>query len=303
MKTDLPIKTSSRSGRFRKKLVSETEMVLEAPCILAKISPLLDLYSANKLTQADFTASYLITYLSHRFPQTWLGPLIKGRKISGISWKSLPMEFEPNILKRLDQIDSIQDIFSHFSLKSTPMAVNRALVNWSQDQYGLELMFRIPRPQEVLKQQIYGRRCVTTIIDERISSYILGQRDSLSFTMHDLIHADQFYSNNLCYEGQLGLYGLLDKTFDYFDLSQEKFAEEFEYIISDMNAYAIHLLKCLKSAMIYYFDEDYFLSWLKNLDAPKPLSLLNTTAYEPLQMDEVILSWLSSFKIVRNVLC
>jgi hypothetical protein len=191
------------------------------------------------------------------------------------------------------------EIFANYALKSTPFAVNRAILEWSYGNYGLELMNRIPMPIEVLNQQKRGRRCVTTIVDHRISKYILGERDALSFTMHDLIHADHFYHNNECYQGQLGVYGLLASSIDYFDLSNDKFAAEFEYIIADMNAYAIHLLKCLKSAMVHYFSIDYFNSWCSLISAPAELYTLNSADYVPAEMDAVILRWLD-LKVHRH---
>ena len=82
-------------------------------------------------------------------------------------------------------------------------------------------MFRIPRPEEVLNQQKQGRRCVTVILDpEKAKKFILGERDALGFTMHDLIHADHFYHNNQCYQGQLGFYGFLDHC-----MTQNHFAD------------------------------------------------------------------------------
>lgn len=291
-----PIKSSSRAGRFKKKLVEENYLREEAPIIMAKVAPFQDLLNKEKITPAEFTAGYILIYLSHRFQGKWLGSKTNSEKISGISWKSLPFEFEKNITTRLGSTDSLIEIFANFAFKSSPKTVNRAIVSWAQNNYGLELMFRIPRPHEVLQQQKIGRRCVTALLDQRISNYILGERDALSFTMHDLIHADHFYHHNECYQGQLGFYGLLDKTISYFDLSNEKFASEFEYVIADMNAYAIHLLKCLKSAMIHYFSEDYFQGWIKDLNPPTALHALNTPAYSPADMDANILSWLDTFK-------
>lgn len=290
-------KSSSRAGRFKKKLVTETELLNEAPQLMAKVAPFHELFKSGKINETQFTASYLILFLSHRFPGTWPGSKKPFTKVSGIPWRELPFQFEPNVLKRLDHIETLEEIFANFALKSTPMTVNRAILEWGQGRYGLELMFRIPSPSEVLNQQKKGRRCVTCILDKRMASYILGERDALSFTMHDLIHADHFYFHNECYQGQLGFYGLLDKTFAYFDLSHEEFAREFEYVIADMNAYAIHLLKCLKSAMVHYFSEDYFRNWPKELNPPKALYVLNTNDYDPVTMDLEILNWLDQFRL------
>ena len=291
MTSNLPIKSSSRAGRFKKKLVSESELHAEAPFILAKVTPFQKLLSGS-----DFVAAYLIIYLSHRYPGNWLGAKKDTQKIPGVLWRDLPFSFEPNIIRRLEGIDTLNEIFANFALKSTPLAVNRAILEWSAGRYGLELMFRIPWPAEVLNQQKMGRRCVTALVDPRIATYILGERDALSFTMHDLIHADHFYYHNECYQGQLGFYGLLDSTISYFDLSNEAFAHEFEYLIADMNAYAIHLLKCLKSAMIHYFSEDYFHGWAKDLNPPMALYALNTPDYVPFEMDAQLLAWLDQYR-------
>lgn len=291
MSANLPIKSSSRAGRFKKKLVSESELHAEAPFVLAKVTPFQKLLSGS-----DFVAAYILTYLSHRYPNNWLGSKKNSLKVSGVAWRDLPFTFEPNILKRLEGVETLNEIFANFALKSTPESVNRAVLEWSAGRYGLELMFRIPYPAEVLKQQKMGRRCVTAIVDQRLSTYILGERDALSFIMHDLIHADHFYYHNECFLGQLGFYGLLDKTIGHFDLSNEAFASEFEYLIADMNAYAVHLLKCLKSAMIHYFSEDYFRGWAQGLNPPVALYALNTPAYVPVEMDPQLLAWLDQYR-------
>ena len=292
MSINLPIKSSSRAGRFKKKLVSESELHAEAPFIQAKVTPF-----QNLLSGSHFVAAYILTYLSHRYPGNWLGSKKNSLKVPGVAWRDLPFKFEPNILKRLEGIETLNEIFANFALKSTPEPVNRAVLEWSAGRYGLELMFRIPYPSEVLQQQKMGRRCVTAIVDQRLSTYILGERDALSFIMHDLIHADHFYYHQEVYLGQLGFYGLLDKTFSYFDLSNEEFAREFEYLIADMNAYAVHLLKCFKSAMIHYFSEDYFRGWAQDLNPPIALYALNTPDYVPVEMDPQLLAWLDQFRL------
>ena len=292
----LTTRSTIRAGRFKKKLVSESELKTEAGPIMEEIFSFHELLVNSKITDAEFTASYILIYLSHRFPNQWLGAFKKSEPVRGVDWRTLPFHFHPNILRRLESVQSLQDIFSSFSLKSTPLSVNRAVVEWSKDHYQLVLMFRIPKPHEVLGQQKAGRRCVTCLLDQRISSYILGERDALSFLMHDLIHADHFFFENECFLGQLGFYGLLSKTFDYFNLDHPQFAQEFEYVMADMNAYAIHLLKCLKSAMIHYFDESYFDNWCPGLKPPGALFHLNTKDYEPALMDQELLTWLSQFR-------
>lgn len=309
MSPNLPIKSSSRAGRFKKKLVSEEFLVLEAPVIEANMAPFLDLFHQKKITDEEFTTLYIITVLSHRFPGTWLGSL-RPQNLSTHAMtyplSELKKKWEFNIQRRLEGFETLGDILANFSLRSTPLTVNRSLLSWSNGHYGLELMFRIPTPAEVLGQQKQGRRCVTIVLEaHKARKYILGERDALSFTMHDLIHADHFYHNNSSYQGQLGFYGFLDHCLKqgHFEehLKHEKFTSEFEYLIADMNAYAIHLMKCFKSALIHYHEtgEAFFKGWLSGLlltnEEKEAFMVLNTSEHIPHSHDGVLLNFLEKF--------
>lgn len=311
MNEKITIKSSSRSGRFKKKLVSESFLKLEAPVIEAKIAPLLDLYSQNKITQSEFCTLYIITILGHRYPKHWLGarkiPMNLNHNLN-FPISEIPLEFEKNVSSRLQNIKTLGDLLNNFSLKSTPETVNRSLLLWSQGCYGLILMFHVPSPNEVLEQQKRGQRCVTTLIKRKeIEKYILGERDSLSFTMHDLIHADHFYHQNDCYQGQLGFYGLLSHCLlegHYDDLLKNMaFKEEFEYVIADMNAYAIHLLKCFKSALIHYHEngEKFFSEWTHKLNLEEgereAILKLNGGNYSPAIHDPILLKFLDKWRV------
>jgi hypothetical protein len=312
MSTNLPTKSSSRSGRFKKKLVSEAVLEFEAPVIENQMAPILDSFNQGHYTSAEFTAHYIITVLAHRFPGTWLGsrrsiPLSNTHQLT-TCLSEINQYWEPNIKKRLSSYKTLGDIFNNFSFQSTPLSVNRTMVEWSNGLYRLELMFRIPRPAEVLDQQKSGRRCVTVILEkEKAGKLILGERDALGFTLHDLIHADHFYHDNQCYEGQLGFYGFLNDCLHkgHFEslLTNSSFESEFEYLISDMNAYAIHLLKCLKSAITHYHQdgENFLNQWLLKLDLnteeASAFMKLNSPHFNP-QDDKSLLTFLSKFKSI-----
>jgi hypothetical protein len=317
MSKNLPTKSSSRGGRFKKKLVPEESLEKEAPVIQDRMAPVKAALLSGSISESEFAAIYIVSVLSFRYPGTWLGakaigPVVGQHKLN-YQLANLWPYFEPNIQKRLAGFTTVGEVFSHFALKSTPLTVNRAILQWSNGIYGLELMFRIPRPEEVLNQQKRGRRCVTVILEkEKASRLILGERDALGFTMHDLIHADHFYHNNHSYQGQLGFYGFLDfcvreKHFELL-LQDEKFGLEFEYLIADMNAYAIHLLKCFKSALIHYHPhkELYFHEWLArfelNEDVSKAFTALNTQSYEEKTQDGVLLEYLKRWTHTTNSL-
>jgi len=295
MSTNLPIKSSSRAGRFKKKLVPEAALEKEAPVILDYMGQILESFHQNQITSAEFTAIYIITVLAYRFPGTWLGAK-RSHKLTETHELKFPLSqlkfpLESNIQKRLDGFTTLGELFQFFAFKSTPLTVNRSILNWSTGNYGLELMFRIPKPQEVLKQQREARRCVTVVLEvEKAKKFILGERDALGFTMHDLIHADHFYHNNQCFQGQLGFYGFLDHCMNqnHFDehLKTSAFEAEFEYLIADMNAYAIHLMKCFKAALLHYHPapETFFANWLTHFDLNEieldALRSLNTESYD-----------------------
>ncbi len=280
--------------------------MIEGPLLEAKMAPFLERYRVNEISDYELTALFILVSLNLRYPGTWLGAKCPSHQIEHRLQMKVPdLGFEPNIQRRLTEVENLGELFSQFALKSTPKTVNRALLCWSNGSYPLELMFRIPSPSEVLSQQKVGRRCLTVLTDSsRTTQFILGERDYLSFTMHDLIHADHFYFHPHSYHGQLGFYGLLDHGirqahFDHF-LKNKNFKDEFEYLISDMNAYAIHLLKCLKAAILHYYSNDDFHEWIEKINPQKEVitafSELNTPSYHPLVQDKILLDWLETWR-------
>ena len=295
------MKNSSRAGRFKKKLVSLETLQLEAPLIEASLAPILALHRQKIISDAELCSLYVILYLSRRFPKAWLGakrPSLSIDHQMRFPVKDIPIDFEDNIRKRLPE--TLGEIFNLFALKSTPETVNRSLLSWSHGSYPLILMFHIPQPSEVLEQQKQGKRCVT-VMTNGLNRFILGERDPLSFTMHDLIHADHFYFHNECYEGQLSLYWFLDDCMKkgLFDelMSNEDFKWELEYLISDMNAYAIHSLKCLKAALVHYHPEkeSFYERWVVKTGIPG-LARLSTPEYSPEKEDHLLLEAIRSFR-------
>lgn len=299
------LKSSSRAGRFKKKLIAEDELVQEGPLLAERIAPTLKLFTEGEISEAELVSLFLLATLSLRFPGTWAGarrPSLEIPHQLNFPLSKIPWQWEPNIQRRLRGVTDIGELLNHFALRSTPEAVNRALLNWSQDHYHLKLFFNIPSPREVLDQQIRGERCVTMFRSAKeLSRLILGERDPLSFTMHDLIHADHFYHHNHTFDGQVDFYNFLYQCLEknHFEslLPNEEFAREFDYLISDMNAYPVHLMKCLKSALVHYHPqkERFFQQWLRKLnplpEEEKAFLALNTSDYQEELMDHQLLDF------------
>jgi hypothetical protein len=303
MNKESGLKSSSRGGRFKKKLVSEQDLQSEAPVIEVKMAPILLAFEEKKISEAELVTIYLLLVLSHRYPGHWLGAKASAPPTAHLllyPLKNLLDQFEPNIQKRLGGFATVGDVLNSFALKSTPQSVNRSLLNWSTGLYQLVLMLRIPTPSEVLQQQCQGKRCVTLLTQERSTrKYILGERDALGFTLHDLIHADHFYHDNDLFQGQVDFYKLMNRSLcagsfkEHFE--EEEFVREFEYLIADMNAYPIHLLKCFKAAMIHYHPAgaSIYESWVRSITAdPETQEAFNSLNTPTPSQDSVILGFL-----------
>jgi len=159
---------------------------------------------------------------------------------------------EKIILKLKDR--PLKSLFSDLAFKGVSQSALNAMQFWYDHPNRIKLLYHIPDPHELFQYQVNGVRVVTLIIDPRkIDTYILKKRDALSFLLHDLEHADHFFSHPLKMIGQIGFYQSIQnyrKEKWIVDLlaSDPTFQQAFYYIISDMNAYVVHMLKCLKSA-------------------------------------------------------
>ena len=114
----------------------------------------------------------------------------------------------------------------------------------------------------------------------------------MSFAFHDLIHADHFFHANSERLGQIGFYRQIDHlhragVLDAW-LACEKFPDQLEYLMADMNSHPLHLWKCFKAIChmgrtpetVELFSET--LPRFLDLDARETsaLVLMNTPSFE-----------------------
>lgn len=245
----------NRSGSYKKVLIAEGLLGPNRQTLIKNI----DLITKLSLEPFELCTLYILLFLRIRHPKNWLQkksqftPLTSEKILLDI----IPEEFNLTAWEK-DKLNGLcaKDLFAHYNLKGIPLAVNRTILNWASGDWKIELLTHIPSPRELLRMQVKNTRCITlTTNHDEIDRLVLSSRDPLSFVLHDLHHADHFFNQDESLKGQLGFYSLVNQIYDQPQLKKSlkedvQFKSEFEYVVSDMNAYVIHLFKCFKSAFI-----------------------------------------------------
>lgn len=291
----------NRNGSYKKILLDSEALKGNGDFLRTNLKALKSL----NLSQEEFTTLYLLLFLRLKHPKNWIqkkSRIIHRNDIEGGPLELLSFipetfalnEWEKEKLKGLTAIA----LFTFFNLKAIPQSINRAMIHWFQGSWSIKMLEHIPGPRELLRLQVKNTRCITVITDPKeIDSEVLGERDPLSFLLHDLMHVDQFMGQAESQKGQLGFYHLIESVYDRPELrhllrNDENFKKEFEYIVSDMNAYVIHLFKCLKSSISRIDREDLFFNnlllwWKMNDEEINSSHKLNTPHFN--HADEMIL--------------
>lgn len=247
----------NREGSYKKILFTKESLIAEGELLASHLNLLRKI--KTQLSDFEFCTLYILTFLRIRHSRNWL------QQKSYFSTENnerkmltfLPEEFHLSVWEKNKLFGvSFRILFQCFNLKGIPLAVNRTMLNWDLGLYRIFLLNYIPLPRELLRLQVQKARCVTLLLEkDEINELVLSSRDPLSFVLHDLHHADQFFSQEKSLQGQLGFYFLLNKIYDFSAIKKmlttdSQFRREFEYISSDMNAYVVHLFKCLKSTLL-----------------------------------------------------
>ncbi|MFZ4713303.1 MAG: hypothetical protein ACOYL6_06315 [Bacteriovoracaceae bacterium] len=246
---------SLRQGRFKKHAITTEALPALSQEIYPRLQKLTMLYQDRKISAAEFCALYILLFVKLTRKNLWLGAKIKSGNspILGFPISQLDkviLDFDQTMFPEM----TVMDIIQNYTLRGIPNVVNTTLLQWHHDIIPLILLFKIPKPNEVLWDQMQGKRSVTMITSEAgLSKYVLGERDPLSFLIHDLQHAAKFYSNKDSFIGQLGFYRFIHKLAENEELNlllseDAQFRENFEYAISDMNAYSVHLVKHINNS-------------------------------------------------------
>ena len=292
----------NRNGSYKKILIDSETLKIHGEYLRTNLKSL----NQMELSPQNFTTLYLLLFLRIKHPENWMQKNSKNLITPGLKidadedlMRLIPETFALNEWEK-EKLKGLgaSGLFMNFNLKAIPESINRTMLQWISGNWNIEMLHHIPNSRELLRLQVKNTRCITVIIDpKKIDSLVLNTRDPLSFVLHDLMHADQFFSQKESLKGQLGFYKLINDIYEKSELryllkNNIEFKKEFEYIASDMNAYVIHLFKCLKSSVERTEQKEIFfdliLSWWNMSDEEKKSSrMLNTPSFN--QNDENIL--------------
>lgn len=253
-----------RKGRYRKNLLTENECPAFAEQFAPVAADLFHKYQLRQLTAPELAAEFVLKSMKIIRSKDWCGSRLK----SGSGVTAL-------------------ETFEYFVLRGLPLSINRSLLGWARGRYPLQLFLEVPSIDQVLGLQSQGIRCVTVLLrPSELSQYVLQERDPVSFTLHDLIHADHFFRDARQAQVQIGFSRWLSELWTHQSLRDElqsstKFSQQFEYACADMNSHGAHLVKYLKAIFCQNDRQDLLLDLAvrgqRTLDFQQALRVLNTT--------------------------
>ncbi len=155
---------------------------------------------------------------------------------------------------------SLTNFISTVRIKAIPDCINESLDQILAGHYPILFLDHEPEARELLKIQCFGQRVITFNSDYQCWPELkYGERDVLSFWLHDLVHAEHFFSQPELMTMQVGFYRYVNNSLKtgIFNQAFEKspeFKSAFDYLISDMNSHPLHLLKTYRALIDIHFD-------------------------------------------------
>lgn len=161
------------------------------------------------------------------------------------------MEFE--FLKEMPA-RHLEEFCTNFDFKKMPASITRSLLAWSEGTARLILKDSPVTPMEMLAVQARGERIVTLDLRAALEGELVdGRRDAFEFLLHDLVHADLFFSDG--HGDQVRFFRGMEPVLheDYFVQALQQnpeFKKDIDYLISDMNSHSEHMQGLLKASLV-----------------------------------------------------
>lgn len=251
----------------------------EAPRLASKLEGVKELYTKEVLSSPDVCVAYILITLAlrHGPDRAVAGTREKEKNKVGKGHVDVPEE-EPYYSARLSHLE-VQRVLGHdvisdralsrlelnrdstihdFWLKArcckVPDYASACLDAFYAGLRPLRLMFRIPDPTELLAMQAEGARCVSALASPKLLTQVFGHRDCLEMLLHDLAHMEKFVEAGRFWQ-QVGFFVFLQASVAPFHIQQRqalgrRWELSWNYVSSDMNAVANHMLMTLKSQLM-----------------------------------------------------
>jgi hypothetical protein len=217
-------------------------------------------YQQRTLSKGDVVSIFLILY-NELFPTPhWLNynpdrRLTTRPLRSSFSPKDDPYFSAHPILKKAKTEYTLGMFMNQCLFKKETLRSNLGLMHIYTHPESIHILDYIPTPMQILEMQAAGYRCVTLLRSPNWFDFTFDHKRNLrDFVIHDLEHIWQMFEHSALTASQVSfsqqLLGLTQAgSFDFL-LNDEKFAGEFNYIISDMNTHPAHTYATLKSLVI-----------------------------------------------------
>jgi hypothetical protein len=250
-----------RSGRFKKQMLSPQMLQERAGVASDFLAKLKNIWQQQLISDAEFTGIYLMYFAWLKSPYKWV--LAQQRlpldRQSHITMNPACLEIFPEVmLKPLRETGSVREFFQQYRLRGVPENARVVMQKWLAGEWSLRALTDEADVGEMLLAQAEGVRLVTLFIDPvTLVQGTAHERDVFSFALHDLMHAYEFFYLPASRDSQKGMYRLLCQSHRegvFNDVLSSPMKESLEYIFSDLNAYAIHMLRALKGVVRKYFE-------------------------------------------------
>lgn len=232
-------------SRFKSYLLHPKLLKEEALKIAHFIDELKNITNERCLSSAEQVLIFILIYL---FKRKSTDCLIKsGQKSDLIFHGAIKIDeliYKFHFLEQFRQI-YLLNLTIEYRIRKLPQAVFDVLLRWSQNKYDLILLDRVPTPFEMLCYQADGKRAVTMDKTAALTGGLVdGKRDAFEFLLHDLIHADLFFKDPELHVQQVEFFKKLKQKViaeDLLNRADEKFLQDLNYLMSDMNSHQAHL--------------------------------------------------------------
>lgn len=236
-----------------KSLISETKLKELSKHVKDDFLRIEELWKSRTILDYEAAGLYILVFYFKWKPLKWIG---SKKTQKNLHTRPFILDLIPNLKIKEARDHNLYSFFATYQLKHIPATAQMSLLRWADGIYPLIATRKLPSSLEVLNFQTQNKRVVSLLLPPP-DTYVLGERDPMSFVLHDLIHAYHFFENKEVRNEQLGFYQCMQKSLSHKILQEAlldaQFAKDFEYLISDMNSVSLHMCMSLKSIFLQYY--------------------------------------------------